>query len=340
MAVTLGIFTLGSCALVVRHFAMSDDPGESPTPTSQSAPSVDVVQSAPQAHMPVSVRANRGLDVPDGFRGDVHPVLKGPTRLEVTATWTPIEQSQLKLEAPEEILNWYAKLRPAVPRATYMAREFSAFLPASKAEVGQIWAIDQDRVKPILAQFHSRPMMHLTATGRRSGPDGAFAILRAVSPNYAEIDFRVHAEFFITPESAGRYQPVYAWLTPAYFRGRLLVNFDRGTVEYFELALPTEKSLNAFLTANPSLLNIPVLGHDIIRIERMELTGGDGQLADHITWTKSISSAEAARKLARVFYKFEEIDWVPADQAAAQARARNRLVFAIVSWGSTDDQSC
>jgi hypothetical protein len=340
MTVALGAIVLGSAALAVHHFTGPVAPAETPSPALAPAPETDVVQAAPQVHTPVSVRANRGLDVPDGFLGDVHPALNGPTRVEVTATWTPIERSRLKLEAPEEIINWYTSLRPAVSRAMYTARDFSAFLPASKADVGQVWAIDPDKVKPILAQFHPRPMMHLTATGRRSGPDGAFAVLRAVSPKYAEIDFRIHAEFFVTPNTGGQYQAVYAWLTPAYFRGRLLVNYDHGTVEYFQLELPTEKSLNAFLTANPSLLNIPVLGHDIIRIDRMELAGGDGQLADRIPWAESITQAEAARKLARVFYKFEEIDWVPANQAAAKAREKNRPVLAIVSWGSTEDQSC
>jgi len=72
----------------------------------------------------------------------------------------------------------------------------------------------------------------------------------------------------------------------------------------------------------------------------MELSGGDENRADRITWTKSITSAEADRRLARVFYKFEEIDWVPIDQVANEARSKNRPIFAIVSWGATDDQSC
>jgi hypothetical protein len=293
-----------------------------------------------QVHKPVAVSANRSADVPDGFRGDNHPLLHGRTPLEVTASWTPIEKGQLKIEAPDEVRAWYTSLRPAVPKATYAPRDFSAFLPAGRAELGQVWAVDPDRVKIFLRQFHPNPQMHLVATGRRAGPDGAFALLRAVSPTYAEIVFRIHAEFFVTPPVGGDLQSVYAWLTPAYFRGRLVVNKVKGTVEHFQLALPTEKSLNVFLTVNPSLLNIPKLGHDIIRVDRMELEGGDGRLADSLIWAESIPPAEAAHRLARVFYKFEEIDWVPADQVAARARSRDRPIFAIVSWGSTDDQSC
>jgi hypothetical protein len=331
--VTLVVLALGGVAC---HPA---EPGPT-VPTDPVPPDPEAGRTVVKMHKPVAVAANRTADVPDGFRDDNHPLLHGRTPIEVTATWTPIGKGQLKLEAPDAVLAWYTSLRPAVPRATYAPLDFSAFLPAGPAEVGQVWAIDPDRVKGFLRQLHPNPQMHLVATGRRAGPDGAFALLRAVSPTHAEIVFRIHAEFFITPPVGGELQSVYAWLTPAYFRGRLVVNKTTGTVEHFRLAVPTEKSLNAFLTVNPSLLNIPKLGHDIIRIDRMGLEGGDGRLVDGRIWTEAIPPAEAARRLARVFYKFEEIDWVPVEQVAARARSRDRPIFAIVSWGSTDDQSC
>jgi hypothetical protein len=80
--------------------------------------------------------------------------------------------------------------------------------------------------------------------------------------------------------------------------------------------------------------------HDIVRVEHMELTGGDGKLADKISWEKELTPAEAQTRLAKLFYKSLEIDWVAFDQVAAQARRRARPIFAVVSWGATDDQSC
>lgn len=334
-SLTLGVLLLTSCSPTQPEAAT-----EGKAPTDAVPTDAEAGRAAVKLHMPIAVPANRSADVSDGFRGDAHPMLHGRTPVEVAARWTPIERGQLKLEAPEEVLTWYTNLRPAVPRAAYAPRDFSAFLPAGRAGVGQVWAIDPGRMKGFLRQFHPGPQMHLSATGRRAGPDGAFAVLRAVSPSHADIAFRVHAEFFVTPPVQGELRSVYAWLTPAYFRGRLVVNKETGTVEYFQLAVPTEKALNLFLTVNPSLLNIPKLGHDIIRIDRMELEGGDGRLADSHIWSDSIEPGEAARRLARVFYKFEEIDWVPAEQVAARARSRDRPIFAIVSWGSTDDQSC
>jgi hypothetical protein len=334
------VLALGAAVLALRD---PPDPGTPPdpgAPQDRTNKESDAGRAVVRAHKPSAVPANRGAGVPDGFRGDVHPLLHGRTQLGVAAHWTAVERGQLKLEAPESVQSWYTGLRPAVPQATYTERDFSAFLPESVADVGQLWALDPDKIKTFLRQFHPNPSSRLVATGRRAGPDGAFAILRAVSPSHLDIVFRVHAEFFITPEAAGDLQLVYAWYTPAYFSGRVLVNKTTGQVEHFRFALPTEKALNVFLTVNPSLLGIPKLGHDIVRVERMELSGGDGRLGDDIAWAKSLPPAEAGRRLARVFYKFEEIDWVPFDQVLARARGQSRPIFAIVSWGATDDQSC
>jgi hypothetical protein len=331
---------LAVLALVSTILVLRGDPTDSSAPPGPTKKEADAGGTVVRAHKPAAVPVNRSPDVPDGFRGDVHPVLHGRTQLEVTAHWTAPEKSQLKLEAPDVVQSWYTGLRPSVPQKTYTSRDFSAFLPESVTDVGQTWALDPDKINLFLGQFHPNPSTHLVATGRRAGPDGAFAILRAISPSHLDIVFRVHAEFFITPKVAGPLQSVAAWYTPAYFTGRLLVNKETGTVEHFRLALPTEKALNVFRTVNPSLLGIPKLGHDIVRVERMELAGGDGRLADSIDWAKSLPPADAGRRLARVFYKFEEIDWVPLDQVLTQARGKNRPIFAIVSWGATDDQSC
>jgi hypothetical protein len=205
-------------------------------------------------------------------------------------------------------------------------------------EVGQMWALDGDKVTGFLRQFHPHPCMHLVAPGRRAGPDGAFAILRAISPSYLDILFRIHAEFYLTPQD-GQPNPD-AWYTPAYFSGRVLVNKQTGTVDHFRLSLPTDKALNVHLTLEGSAYGHTTQPHEIVRVERMELVGGDSGLVDKIPWTRAMTPIEAPARLAKVFYKFQEIDWVPFDQVLTQARSRGRPIFAIVSWGATDDQSC
>src|SRR5262245_5190340 len=145
-----------------------------------------------RAGQPIPVALNRGPEVLDGFRGDVHPLLSGQTRLPVTARWTGIGKGrdQLHRDLHPRLYAWFTELRPTRPEQTYTERDFSAFLPKTVGEVGQLWALDPDRMAHFLRQFHPRPSMKLVAVGRRAGPDGAFAILRAVSASHLDIAFR------------------------------------------------------------------------------------------------------------------------------------------------------
>jgi hypothetical protein len=151
--------------------------------------------------------------------------------------------------------------------------------------------------------------------------------------------FRIHAEFYLTPKEEPEVL-IGAWYTPAYFSGRILVNKRMGTVDHFRLGIPTDKALNVHLTVDASRLGYRGTAHDIVRVECMELTGGNGRLAQKIRWSKALTPGQADRRLATVFYKFMDINWVPFDQALVEARRRNRPIFVVVSWGATDDQSC
>jgi hypothetical protein len=148
--------------------------------------------------------------------------------------------------------------------------------------------------------------------------------------------FRIHAEFELFPED----WTAHGWYTPAYLTGRILVNQRTGTVEYFRLGLPTDKALNVHLTADLRGEGQFWQPRDIVRVERMELVGGKAGSAEKVPWTKALTEAEAQGRLAKVFYKFLEVDWVPFDQVLAQARSRDRPMFVVVSWGAVDDQSC
>src|SRR5262249_61033121 len=78
---------------------------------------------------PKLVPVNRTAEVLDGFRGGVHPVLHGQTRLAVSAFWTPIgEGRSFHYVTPPEVYEWYTGLRPARPQPTYGEREFFAML--------------------------------------------------------------------------------------------------------------------------------------------------------------------------------------------------------------------
>jgi hypothetical protein len=294
-------------------------------------------------YKPVPVATNRGPEVFDGFQGDVHPLLSGHTSMEVTADWSPVGtgRDELHKKLHPKLYAWFTGLHPDERRRKYTEHDFSAFLPKTVGEVGQVWALDNDKIESVLKQFHPKASLHPVAAGRRAGPDGAFAILRADSPSHLEIAFRIHAEFYLTPEDWPADQPLFrAWYTPAYFFGRLLINKQNGTIEYFRLEVAKEKALNVHLTVVAQGIGDTRQAHDIVRVEHMELTGGDSAQVEKNAWTKELTPAEAYARLAQTFYKFLDIEWLPFDQVLAQARKQNKPIFAIVSWGSFDDQSC
>ena len=111
-------------------------------------------------------------------------------------------------------------------------------------------------------------------------------------------------------------------------------------MDHFGLQLANDNALNVHLTVDVSATGDNKQAHDIVRVEHMELTGGDGALVENIPWTSALTPAEALNRLAKVFYKSLQIDWVPFDQVLARARSQDRPIFAIVSWGAFDDQSC
>src|SRR5713226_3400071 len=65
-------------------------------------------------YQPTPVALNRGPEVLDGFRGDVHPLLFGRTRLAVTTQWTPVGKGrgQIHLGLDPMLYSWFTELRP------------------------------------------------------------------------------------------------------------------------------------------------------------------------------------------------------------------------------------
>jgi hypothetical protein len=298
---------------------------------------------------------NRGEQVRAGFRGDRHPLFFGRTELQVTADWmVQKKRDRLRAGMSDELVSaLYRDAKPAEKTHTYTERDFACFLPEKIEGVGQVWALDEKRVTSFLRQFHSAATVHPMSPGRRAGPDGAFAILRAMSPSYLDVVCRVHAEFNVTPtgeknrslplpQGYSPDEPMTVWYTPAFLSGRMIVNREKGTVEFFHLGIPTDKSLNAHLSLGFQRDLHPLRWslHDIIHVDRMELVGGDSKLGDTIVWEKAIDVARAKETLASEFYKFKGIDWVPLEQAGSVARERNLPVMAIVTWGALDDQTC
>src|SRR5688572_28314910 len=97
MLLGLGVLVVGVGILAWR---LSD-------PTERVKNELEVDGKVIKIHKPIPVAANRSAEVGDGFRGAVHPLLHGQTRLEVTAHWTPIERRRLNFDVPDAVFPWY-----------------------------------------------------------------------------------------------------------------------------------------------------------------------------------------------------------------------------------------
>jgi hypothetical protein len=278
---------------------------------------------------PLPVPVHRGQDLPHGFRGEVHPLLAGGRPLEVTARWSKIRPGRA-LEYgyfPAPYYKPFVNLKAAQPTKSYAAGDFSTFLPAEIESAGQMWSLDPAKITPFLRQLHGGGSTNLQAPGRRAGPNGAFALLRAVSANHLDIVFRVHAEFQVDTAT---------FVTPSCFLGRLVLNRQTGDIDRFEMKIPQDKPLNVTLTLVRPDVEALI---DIIHVESMELSGGDTDV-EKLVWDESVDLQKAHTELKEVFFRFMDIDWVPPTEALAKAKELGKPVMALVLWGCLDEQSC
>ena len=275
---------------------------------------------------------------------DFSNALSSTASVTVQAHWDPIADATYNLHQPTKEqfdrakarcpelmdMGWEQALelfnpKLAYPLKNYSTTDFQVFLPSSTANVGDVWDIDLNEILRFLRQFHPGATTEITVSSHRTPKsDGAKACLQAISPNYAAIVLRIHAQFTLDTSSVR--------LLPSQFAGRLVLDRKEGAVVEFSLALPSRNSnvdVNAFRAA------------DMAFIPRMELSTLSSGLSTHdITWETAITEEEACKKLATAFYKFAEIEWIPIEDAVELAKRTNRSIHALVLFGALDDESC
>ncbi len=269
---------------------------------------------------------------------DLRTVLSTSATVAVQAHWEPIENTANNLQwATEEKFNrakaqwqepvdmaWEQWLElfnpgPAHPMKNYSTADFQAFLPPSTANVGDVWDLDPEGILPFLRQFHPGATMNL-----KHDQNGAKACLRAISPEYADIVFRIHARFTLNAS-------IGAYLRPAQFAGHLVINLNSGTVHQFTLSLPRRNS-NVDMGAFTS--------RDLGFVPRMELCSLSEPQPKSIDWETAIAAEEVGKKFENLLYKFTEIEWTPIENAVELAKASNRPIHAVLLFGALDDESC
>ena len=267
---------------------------------------------------------------------NLYNVLSRSGSVRVHAHWEPIADATFNMHNDSPELAEVFDLSPRHPVKEYGAEDFKVFLPLSTVAVGDVWALDPNSIVPFLYQFHPGARADLG-----NGEEGAYACLRACSSDYAEIVFRVHAEFTLGSDTYQEWQQENAeegWereseatFIPSQYVGQVLVNLKKGTIRAFSLALPARNS-NVDINACG--------GADMVFVPRMELLTMDETDQDEIAWNISITAEKARRSLELKFYKFAEIDWMPIDRTVELAKAENRPIHTILVWGCLDDESC
>ena len=269
---------------------------------------------------------------------DLRNVLRTSARIPVQAHWAPIENTSNNLHRlTEERFNrakaqwqepvdmvWEQWLEmfnpgPAHPLKNYSTADFRVFLPPLTVNVGDVWDLNPERILPFLRQFHPGATMDVGYGG-----NGAKACSRAISPEYADIFFRIHARFTLNAS-------IEAYLRPAQFGGHLLINRDSETICQWTLSLPNRNSnvdIGAFKT------------HDIGFVPRMELRSLSETQPEAMAWEAAITAEEADKKFQKSLYKFAEIEWTPIEDAVERAKALNRPIHAVLLFGVLDDESC
>ena len=230
----------------------------------------------------------------------------------------PIEYTQYGFHVEWDEL---ANLRIAEPERQYPTSVFRAFLPPEAVSVGDLWKIEEEGVLELLRQLHPKPNLDVSINSGDSC--GLWACLRAYNDKYAEIVFRIHAEFILRD---GRF-------TPSQFTGHLVIDRIREGIASFKMYVP-EGVLN-FDVGRDSTGTI-----DVGFCPRMELRAEIQEVSLDIKFVESITQEAAERKLILRFYKSQQINWVSLEEALEMAPAQGKPVHVVSIDGPLADESC
>ena len=265
------------------------------------------------------------LSVVDHSVADNKITLKLKDTLEVSVKGyiAPIENTGSDFHVRWDAL---ANLQVAEPEKRHPTSVFQSFLPTKPVSVGELWALDATGVLTLLKQLHPKPNLFLHINAGDSY--GLWACLRAYNDQYADIVFRIHAEFKLQD----------GWFTPSQFTGHLIIDRTKEKVAFFEMYVPEgviNFDVNWREDKNDSHFHTTT-GF----CSKIELRAGNQELLGSIKFTETITQETAERSLIHKFYESERINWVPPEQVLAQAEAQQKPIHAVSIDGPLVDESC
>ena len=222
-----------------------------------------------------------------------------------------------------------ANMRAAEPEKTYPVSVFRAFLPDESVSVGDSWQIGNQGVLALLRQLQPKPNldMHIDIGDSR----GLWACLRAYNDEFADIVFRIHAEFALTD----------GWFTPSQFAGHLVIDHSKKSIAFFQMRVPEGTLFDVNWKKHkddPGFSDNPFFSTDSGFCPQIELR--TGTQIPNPEFVEYITQEEAERTLIRCFYKSQQINWVPLEEALEIAQTQQKPIHAISIDGPLADEAC
>ena len=230
----------------------------------------------------------------------------------------PVEYTQYNFHVEWDAL---ANFTVAEPEKQHPTSVFRAFLPDAAVAVGDLWQVKEEGVLALLKQLSPNPRFNLDINNGDSY--GLWACLRAYNDTFAEIVFRIHAEFVL---NEGRF-------TPSQFKGHLLIDRMNGKVVSFKMYVP-EGVLNFDVGWNK------VGAIDVGYCPQIELRTETQIVLSDTEVVASITQEAAEREMVLRFYKSEQINWVSLEEALEMTQAQQKPVHAISIDGPLADEAC
>ena len=248
--------------------------------------------------------------------------LDSTSEVSVKGFIAPITDTMSNFHVTWEAL---ANLRAAEPEKQHPASVFRSFLPDKAVSVGELWEIEEAGVLELLRQLHPHPNLNMHINAGDSY--GLWACLRAYNDKFADIVFRIHAEFKLED----------GWFTPSQFAGHLVIDRIQKRMAFFQMSVP-EGVVN--FDVNRRHKNARGFETDMGFCPQIELRAGIPDVLRDTQFAETISQEAAERALALRFYRSQQINWVSLEEALNLAQTQQRPVHAISIDGPLADEAC
>ena len=250
--------------------------------------------------------------------------LDGTAEILVKGFIAPVEEylSETSFKEWDELVN----LRVAEPEKQYPTSVFHAFLPDKAVSVGDLWQAQEKGVLELLRQLHPNPNLNMHINSGDSY--GLWACLRAYNDQFADIVFRIHAEFRLQD----------GWFTPSQFTGHLVIDRLENKVAFFEMYVPDGPINFDVNWKKDKDANYRIVAGGFC--SQMELRAGTQDLLENVEFIESIPQEAAEHALTLRFYKSQQINWVPPEQVLEMAQAQQKPIHVISIDGPLMDESC